>query len=207
MKKDTMKKDTIYSLILGFASSFFLIFVIKNPYIEEFKQLVILEKNVWWLLVVLPIIFLIGIILAAFLTRVIRIIYQIAKFVEVGILNTVIDFGILNLLIWLTGITAGFAIAPLNATSFLCATTNSYFWNKFWTFKKEGTATGKEFSQFLIISVIGIGINTGVVVAGTSLISPFFGLSAGAWANLTKVLATFVSMTWNFLGYKFIVFK
>ncbi len=27
---------------------------------------------------------------------------------------------------------------------------------KFWTFKKEGTASGKEFTQFLIISTIGI---------------------------------------------------
>ena len=202
-----MKKNIIYSLILGFASSWFLIFVIKNPYIEEFKQLVILEKIVWWLPLALPMVFLVGILLAGFLAKFIRVIYQIAKFVEVGILNTVIDFGILNLLIWLTGITSGLAIAPLNAFSFLCATTNSYFWNKFWTFKKAGTATGKEFTQFLIISAIGIGINTGIVVAGTSLISPFFGMSAGAWANVMKLLATFVSMTWNFLGYKLWVFR
>ena len=201
------KKDIFYRLILGFVSSWFLIFVIKNPYIEEFKQLAILEKIVWWLPIVLPVIFLLGILLAKTLTKVIKVVYQIAKFAEVGVLNTAIDFGILNLLIWLTGITSGWAIAPLNAASFLCATTNSYFWNKFWTFKKEGTAGGKDFTQFLGISAIGIGINTGIVVAGTSLILPVFGLSAGAWANLMKILATLVSMIWNFLGYKFIVFK
>lgn len=203
-----MKKiDILAALIIGEVSSWFLIFVIKNPYVEEFKQLVILEKIVWLLPFVLPVLFLFGVLVAGFLAKILRIFYQLAKFVEVGFLNTVIDFGILNLLIWLTGITGGFAIAPLNAISFLCATTNSYFWNKFWTFKKVGTTPGKEFVQFLIISTIGIGMNTGIVVAGTSLISPFFGLSAGAWANLMKLLATFVAMVWNFLGYKFVVFK
>ena len=201
------KRDFIYSLILGEASSWFLISVVKNPYIAEFKQVVILEKVVWFLPIVLPFIFLAGILLAWFFSRVLGVIYQIAKFVEVGILNTIVDFGILNLLIWWTGITAGWAIAPLNAASFLCATINSYFWNKFWTFKKGGVATGGEFTQFLIISAIGIGINTGIVVAGTGLILPFLGMSPAAWANVIKILATFVSMVWNFLGYKFIVFK
>lgn len=131
---------------------------------------------------------------------------QAVKFVLVGALNTLIDFGVLNLLVWLTGITGGWAIAPLNAISFFCAVINSYFWNKFWTFKVKG-GFAKEFSQFLVISLIGIGINTGIVVAGTSLISPLAGLSPTLWVNFVKVLATFVSMTWNFLGYKFIVFK
>jgi len=184
-----------------------LIFVIKNPYVAEFKKLVFLEDVVWWLPVIFPIIFLAGILLAEILAKTIKIIYQIVRFAEVGVLNTFIDFGILNLLIWLTGITGGLAIAPLNAISFLVACTNSYFWNKFWTFEKEGTVTRKEFTQFLVISGIGIGINTGIVVAGTSLISPLLGFSPGAWANLIKVLATAVSMIWNFLGYKFIVFK
>lgn len=201
------KRNLIYSLILGEASSWFLIFVIKNPYVAEFKKLVFLKTFVWWLPVIFPIIFLAGILLAEILAKTIKIIYQIVRFAEVGVLNTFIDFGILNLLIWLTGITGGLAIAPLNAISFLVACTNSYFWNKFWTFEKEGTVTRKEFTQFLVISGIGIGINTGIVVAGTSLISPLLGFSSGAWANLIKVLATAVSMIWNFLGYKFIVFK
>lgn len=201
------KKDLIYSLIVGFITSWFLIFVIKNPCIEEFRGLLILERAVWFLPVVLPIVFLVGILLAGALARIVRVIFQVVKFAEVGVSNMAIDFGILNLLIWLTGVTGGWSIAPLNAASFLVATTNSYFWNKFWTFKKAGTAGGKKFTQFLIISTIGIGINTGIVVAGTSLMAPFLQMSPGAWVNVMKILATFASMTWNFLGYKFIVFK
>ena len=202
-----MKKNLIYSSIVGFLTSWFLIFVIKNPFIEEFKGLASLGDKVWWLLLITPAVFFIGMLAAALISRIVSVFLQLAKFAEVGILNTAIDFGILNLLIWLTGITGGWAIAPLNATSFLFATTNSYFWNKFWTFKKKGGAAGGEFVQFLIVSAIGIGINTGIVVAGTTLVSPVLGMSPAAWANIMKLLATFVSLVWNFLGYKFIVFK
>jgi len=203
------KKDIIYSLIIGEVSSWFFIFVVKNPYIEEFKAIGLSPAVIWSLPIVFPIIFLIGTFIAKLLSKFVKVVYQIAKFAEVGVMNTFIDFGILNLLIWITGITSGMAIAPLNAFSFLCATSNSYFWNKFWTFSSSGDkkASGKEFTQFLIISAIGIAINTGIVVLGTSLILPWFSLSAGAWANVMKLLATFVSMVWNFLGYKFIVFK
>jgi len=134
-------------------------------------------------------------------------VWQGIKFILVGILNTAIDFGALNLLILLTGITGGWAIVPLNTISFLCAATNSYFLNKFWTFKVRGGVVSREFSKFLLISAIGIGINTGIVAAGTSLVYPLFGLSPKIWVNLIKVLATAVSVTWNFVGSKFIVFK
>jgi putative flippase GtrA len=203
----TLKKNIIYSLICGELSSWFLIFVIKNPYIEEFKELARIESFVWILPIIFPIIFLVGILIGQVLSKLLTIISQIVKFLEVGVLNTLIDVGILNLLVWLSGITSGAGLAPLNTVSFLCAATNSYYWNKFWTFKKEGRLEGKEFLQFLVISIVGWGINTGIVVLGTTFLTPAASLSAGAWVNIMKLTATFVSMAWNFIGYKFIVFK
>jgi putative flippase GtrA len=202
------KRNTLFSLAVGGITGLFLIFVLKNPYIEEFKGVKDLPI-LWFLPVIFPVIFLFGTFLAEILSKISKVFSQIARFAEVGILNTAIDFGILNLLIWLTGVTGGILIVPLNAVSFMCATTNSYFWNKFWTFdsgKSEGVR-GKEFAAFLIVSGIGIAINTGIVAVGTTFISPLFSLSPGAWANVMKILATFIAMTWNFLGYKFIVFK
>ena len=46
-----------------------------------------------------------------------------------------------------------------------------------------------------------------VVFGVTTFIPPFFGLSPELWANLAKVAATGFSLIWNFIGYKFIVFK
>ncbi len=201
------KRDVIASLVAGEITSWFIIFIIKNPHIEELRGLASIEGLIWALPVVFPIIFFLGIVTAAILGRIARVFYQIIRFGEVGVLNTIMDFGILNLLIWLTGITSGLAIIPLNIFSFLTATVNSYFWNKSWTFEKQGGSTSKEFSQFLVISMIGLGINTAIIYMGTTLVSPLFGLSSGAWANIMKVFATMFSMVWNFFGYKFIVFK
>lgn len=201
------KKDLIYSLICGELSAWFLIFVIKNPYIKELKELAEMGSLIWILPVIFPIIFLLGILIGRALSRLIKVISQFVKFLEIGILNTFIDLGILNLLIWLTGITSGGWLAPLNTISFLLAATNSYYWNKLWTFKKEGGMVGKEFLQFLVVAMIGWGINTGILVLGTTFLTPIAGLSAGAWVNVMKVSATFIGMIWNFIGFKFIVFK
>jgi len=204
---EKIKKDIIYSLICGEVTSWFLIFVIKNPYIEEFRTLARIENLVWVLPILFPIIFLFGILAGFVISKFIRIIFQIVKFAEVGVLNTFIDIGILNLLVWKTGITSGGYLAPLNTISFLCAATNSFYWNKFWTFRSGGRTEGKEFLKFLTISIIGWGINTGTVVLGTSFLMPVSIFSPGALVNIVKLIATFISMIWNFLGYKFIVFK
>ncbi|MEA2113326.1 MAG: GtrA family protein [Patescibacteria group bacterium] len=137
-----------------------------------------------------------------------KLIIQFSKFVVIGFLNTGIDFAVLNLLMWQTGIYSGKYIILLNAISFSVAVINSYFWNKFWIFRaKESAQTGKEFAQFITITLIGMVINTAIVYSITTLISPMFGLSAEVWANLAKVAATGVSLIWNFTGYKLIVFK
>lgn len=140
-----------------------------------------------------------------------KLVAQLSKFVVVGAMNTGIDFAVLNLLMWLTGVYKGGVIILLNAIAFSAAVINSYLWNKYWTFKakeaKEASQMAKEFSQFVIISLVGILINTSVVYGVTTFITPFFGLSQELWANLAKITATGFSLVWNFAGYKFIVFK
>lgn len=133
---------------------------------------------------------------------------QFIKFVAIGILNTALDFGILNLLSYLTGIYAGPKLVPLNLISFAIAVTNSYFLNRYWTFKITGArVSGVEFGSFVGITLIGFGINTGVLVLITTFFDPPFGLSPHLWENVAKVIATGFSLIWNFAGYKFWVFR
>ena len=133
---------------------------------------------------------------------------QFSKFVLIGFLNTGIDFAILNLLMWQTEIYSGKYIILLNAIAFSVAVTNSYFWNKFWIFRaKETDKKAGEFAQFVAVTLVGMAINTTIVYSVTTLVSPMFGLSVEFWANLAKAAATGISLVWNFIGYKFIVFK
>ncbi|MCK4805735.1 MAG: GtrA family protein, partial [Candidatus Pacebacteria bacterium] len=79
---------------------------------------------------------------------------QFIRFILVGLSNFVIAFGILNLLMFSTGITSGFYYSIFIAISFTCAVINSYIWNKRWTFKKGNKLEKKEFSKFLTITLI-----------------------------------------------------
>lgn len=201
------KKDIFLSFLCGLLSGIFLILIIKNPEVDEFKKLAEFGNLIWLLPLILASLFSLGIICIAVIFRSFKSIFQFTKFAETGVLNTFIDMGILNGLMWFSGITSGGSIALFNVFSFSFATVNSYFWNKFWTFERKDNVKGGEFFAFFTVTMIGMGINTLIVFLGTTFIEPFFNLSGGAWANLVKILATLVSMTWNFIGYKFIIFK
>ncbi len=139
------------------------------------------------------------------------IVRQAVKFILVGILNTLIDLGVLNLLIFLTGIASGFGYSAFKGISFIVAVINSYILNKFWTFKSAGgNQAAREFGQFFIVSAIGFGINVGVASLVVNVIGnpfAFSGISDKIWANVGALSATFCAMAWNFIGYKFMVFR
>lgn len=154
--------------------------------------------------IILPILALLGMTFAYFVGKKIKILWQVAKFGIVGVLNTSIDFGILNLLILLTDFTRGAGIGLINVPSFSLAILNSYFWNRKWVFKDSHKGN---FFIFVAVTVIGLLINTSVVVVITTFIPPIIVGSPTIWANVAKVFATGFSMVWNFTGYKLIVFK
>lgn len=150
---------------------------------------------------------------------------QVLVFAVVGVINTAIDFAVLNLLSHFTGIKKGQGVIPLNYISFSCAVIASYFLNKHWTFKDQGGSDKtKQFTFFLIVSVIGASINsltvylittfvpvpTGIInsvlTAVPSIATKFSDLSV-LWLNIAKLCATVVSLIWNFVGYKLFVFK
>ncbi len=131
---------------------------------------------------------------------------QFGKFLAVGTLNTAIDFGTLNLLSWLTGIYGGVQLTPINALGALFALTNSYLLNKHWTFKAPAHP-GRRVGHFVLVSLIGVGLNTALVVALTHFMTCPAGLTPQLWENLAKVLANGGTLLWDFLGYKFLVFR
>lgn len=133
---------------------------------------------------------------------------QTTKFALVGALNTLVDFSILNLFIFTSGITSGIWFSVFKATSFTGAVLNSYFWNKFWTFKNLGQQNiKKELGQFFFISGTGFLLNVCIATFIASVIGPRFGIPLAIWANISALAATAVVMTWNFIGYKIFVFK
>lgn len=137
----------------------------------------------------------------------IQTLFQLVRFGMVGLLNTLIDLGILNLLIFLTGVATGWQFSAFKGISFAVAITNSYFWNKFWTFRDRDKVGVGEISQFVAVGIGGFFVNVGVASFVVNAISPIGGASEMVWANVGAIFAVGFSLVWNFIGYKFIVFK
>jgi putative flippase GtrA len=139
--------------------------------------------------------------------------YQFAQFAAVGTLNSFIDVGVFNLETFLVGTAAVSTtmFAVFKAISFLCATTNSFFWNKYWTFSSSVATEGaghrtKETISFYVVAFIGWAVNVGVATLIKTL-EPS-GIAARIWVNIVApVCGIAASFLWDFFGYKYLVFK
>jgi putative flippase GtrA len=200
------KKDLLISVVIGFLIGLF--FLVSVKVVQE--DLSFNWQNQWSLMLLIgfPIACFLGMLLASFFKKKFLVIYQIAKFGLVGALNTFIDFGVLNGLIFLTSIATGIQYSLFKAVSFLFAAVNSYFWNKHWTFEKKGEvfASG-EFIKFMAVTFIGFILNVGTATLIVSLIGAQYGIGDKVWANIGAFIAVFVGFVWNFIGSKYIVFK
>src|SRR3989304_3772560 len=117
------KSDLGYSFAIGLVVGLFLLPILVNTDLYSKLSAPLLLA---FLFAGLPIIFTIGLAFAGFISKKIPLFWQFAKFAQVGVLNTAIDFGILNLLIFATGITSGLSIFPLNAISIFTSRINSF---------------------------------------------------------------------------------
>ena len=198
------KNDVLASVIIGVISAIITIFILN--FIE--LKLPLIGNYPLSLLFILPIGAVAGVFVAEILAKKIPVIFQVAKCFLAGVLNTLIDLGVLNLLMATFATFSGPLYPVFKGISFTAGTINSYFWNKYWTFEKKDTKPGvKEFGTLYIVTGIGFLLNVGIASLINNIIGPQFGFSQKVWASLAAVIATFIVFVWNFSGYKFVVFK
>lgn len=143
--------------------------------------------------------------LCSLIAKIWKAFYQFGQFAAVGTLNSFIDIGVFNLETFLYGTSAISTVlfAVFKAISFLCATTNSFFWNKRWTFHEEHKANAGQVTGFYTIAIIGWVLNVAVATF-TKSVGPDTRLWVDVVSPLVGILTTFI---WNFIGYKYVVFK
>ncbi len=73
----------------------------------------------------------------------------------------------------------------------------------------SSVGVGHQFGIFMIVSLIGLLINSGIVVIASMALAPTLSnlINVDSVKNVAKILATMVSLIWNFVGYKLFVFK
>lgn len=123
---------------------------------------------------------------------------QFYKFSIIGVSNTIIDFSIYFVLTR-TVLTFSFGYLLANVISFSIAVTNSYIWNRLWTFRSASTNKVLEFTKFYFVNLSGLVLSTGLLF--------LFVHYAHLHDTVGKVIAISIVLFWNFLINKFWVFK
>jgi putative flippase GtrA len=87
-----------------------------------------------------------------------------------------------------------------NAIGFSAAVISNYFINRFWTFsERERVGVGRQLTSFVLVSLIGLLLNSGFIYILNELFLLNFYLS--------KAIAVILVFFWNFTANYFFVFK
>jgi len=134
---------------------------------------------------------------------------QFIKFLATGGINTFVDFAVLNALILGFGLVQGDPkYMYFKAVSYIVASCNSFVLNKWWVFKSTKERAAAEALPFAIVNILGLVVNTTVslfVFHGAASLLPQLGTQV--LANLGAVTGTVVVLLFNFIAYKFFIFK
>ncbi len=84
------------------------------------------------------------------------ILIKFMKFGAVGATGVVVDFGFT----WVGKEKVRIQKYIANAIGFTIAATTNYFLNRWWTFHSNNPELAMEYTRFLVVSLIGLGLNT-----------------------------------------------
>ncbi len=117
------------------------------------------------------------------------------KFALVGASGVLVDFGAT----WVLKEKIRMPKYGANSLGFMLAASNNFIWNRVWTFKSENPDLALQYLIFILVSLGGLAFNNAALW--------FFHEKRHMPFYVSKILAVFVAMFWNFFGYKFFAFR
>lgn len=133
---------------------------------------------------------------ARFPAQYLRLATQFTKFAIVGTIGTVVDFGVLNLLVVLVQLDIYLA----NTFSFSLAVLSNFLLNRAWTFREaRGRNPAVQLMQFAIVSVGGYIINQAIMYVFIEQVQ--------LWYNWAKAVAVVLVLFWNFTANRLWTFR
>ena len=122
-------------------------------------------------------------------------ILKFLKFGVVGFSGVFVDFGVTYFFKEIIKINKYVS----NALGFICAATSNYILNRIWTFESENADVATEYGKFMLVSAIGLGINSLTLYLLTDKLKWNFYLS--------KIFAIGAATLWNFFANLLFTFK
>lgn len=136
---------------------------------------------------------------------------RFVKFAIVGTMGMVTHLTIFNILL------LGFHVDPrlANATGFVAAVMQNFTLNRRWTFpESRNQGAGTQLGQFVLVSVIGLAINSAVFWLVSHLVDPIFDslitdpqIAHAVANNFALATAILVVLFWNFAANRLWTFR
>ena len=130
---------------------------------------------------------------------------QFARFCVVGTSNAVIDFGVLNAALAAFPTRATVPLLAFNTAAVVLAATNSFVWNRRFTFRVRGPLRAGEVARFAVVAV-GTAVLNDLVLLTLSGLFPALMASGALGANVLKLGAILGALALSFFGMRFWVF-
>ncbi|MEK7576599.1 MAG: GtrA family protein [Patescibacteria group bacterium] len=203
------KKDFVLAGVIGFITA---VFATPILYYSNDSSWIISRFGVtfpvWIIFIILPLAEYSGYIIASKLFSHILALRQLGRFGITGLMNFCVDAGsgIFLSQLFQIDIKSNNFIPFLFLTAAI-AIVNSYFWQRTWTFGEKTEPTRKEFIAFLVVTLVGLSINITATKIAIHSFSILHISNNAQLLSISKIAATAISLFWNFLGYKFFVFK
>jgi len=201
--KKMKKIDIILALVTGEGVAGLFIWLIKN------SPTINLPILLWLSPFIFPVLAVLGVWISYLIGKRYLFVYQLAKFLLIGAFFSVFDLIIFNFLLGYFGISREEIVryAVFVVISFTIVTVIKYLGDKYWAFEKSGMEKpGMEITTYFVITLISGAIQTASASFLFALIPSIFG-NAMVIGNIAKIGGIVIASIWNFLGYKFIVFK
>jgi putative flippase GtrA len=131
--------------------------------------------------------------------------WQFVRFALVGCVNTIIDLLVLNGLLWLWPAQGEASLLLFNTIAYACGALNSFVFNRYWTFQREGPPNAREGARFLLVTLAAIACNDLILWLMSTILHPVH-LTPTLWTNVSKVVAIGSTILLSYLGMRLWVF-
>ncbi len=129
--------------------------------------------------------------------------FEFIRFGFVGFLNTVIDYVLMNILMFMFHVNQGVGFVFIKIFSITLAVVFSYYMNLFFTFKlKKGNT--KQLIKFILLSGITIIVN--VLIASYLVDNINLPINKYLWANIASFAGAIIAIAMRYFGSR-IIFK
>jgi putative flippase GtrA len=130
-----------------------------------------------------------------------------AQFSAVGISNMLVDFGVLNLLLFVSPTRSPELLVVYNVVALVLTNVNSYLWNTLWTFRDQAQHDTKQVGMFTAQGLLNVALGSALLWLAAHGLREYTELPTWLSGNLAKVISMVSASTASFLFLRFFVFR